>query len=109
MPIAPPRIRADRRFRIRYADTQRGTSTARGYGAEWRTRRGLFLDRYPLCGQRPGGQAPVMSRCFPRAVRADQVDHVIPHRGDPRLFWDEDGNWQALCRTCGARKSGSGL
>ena len=27
------------------------------------------------------------------------VDHVIPHRGDWRLFWDES-NWQALCKHC---------
>jgi 5-methylcytosine-specific restriction endonuclease McrA len=24
------------------------------------------------------------------------VDHIIPHRGDDRLFWDRS-NWQALC------------
>lgn len=23
------------------------------------------------------------------------VDHIIPHRGDKKLFWDP-GNWQAL-------------
>ncbi|UGY23196.1 HNH endonuclease [Bradyrhizobium septentrionale] len=26
-------------------------------------------------------------------------DHVIPHRGDERLFWD-DGNLQTLCKAC---------
>jgi 5-methylcytosine-specific restriction protein A len=25
------------------------------------------------------------------------VDHVVPHKGDPVLMWDE-GNWQASCR-----------
>jgi 5-methylcytosine-specific restriction endonuclease McrA len=24
------------------------------------------------------------------------VDHIIPHRGDQRLFWSQD-NWQPLC------------
>ncbi|WP_246549152.1 HNH endonuclease signature motif containing protein [Ancylobacter oerskovii] len=24
------------------------------------------------------------------------VDHIEPHRGDQRLFWDTD-NWQPLC------------
>lgn len=24
------------------------------------------------------------------------VDHIIPHRGDPELFWDQR-NWQTLC------------
>ncbi|MGZ9812629.1 HNH endonuclease [Pseudoroseicyclus sp. H15] len=27
------------------------------------------------------------------------ADHVIPHRGDEALFWDE-GNLQCLCTTC---------
>lgn len=60
---------------------------------------------------RPNGQRPVMSRCFDeqRVTLAYQVDHVVPHRGDQRLFWDELGNWQALCRNCGARKSAAGL
>ena len=31
-----------------------------------------------------------------RYTRATDVDHIVPHRGDPALFWDED-NWQALC------------
>ncbi|UFX41809.1 HNH endonuclease [Bradyrhizobium sp. 41S5] len=26
-------------------------------------------------------------------------DHVIPHRGDERLFWDET-NLQTLCKAC---------
>lgn len=29
-------------------------------------------------------------------IRATVVDHVIPHRGDQRLFWDSR-NWQSLC------------
>ncbi len=27
------------------------------------------------------------------------ADHVIPHRGDPTLFWDEN-NLQTLCKDC---------
>ena len=38
---------------------------------------------------------------------ATVVDHVIPHRGDQKLFWDED-NWQALCKSCHDRKTGHG-
>jgi len=29
-------------------------------------------------------------------TKATDVDHIVPHRGDQRLFWDES-NWQALC------------
>jgi 5-methylcytosine-specific restriction endonuclease McrA len=27
------------------------------------------------------------------------VDHIIPHKGDKALFWDEK-NWQPLCKYC---------
>lgn len=29
---------------------------------------------------------------------ATVVDHVIPHKDDEELFWNE-GNWAALCKT----------
>lgn len=32
-------------------------------------------------------------------MKAEVVDHIVPHRGDGKLFWDE-GNWQALCKNC---------
>jgi 5-methylcytosine-specific restriction protein A len=52
-----------------------------------------------------------MSRCYDehRITAAYQVDHVIPHRGDPVLFWDEQHNWQSLCASCGAGKTAKGL
>ena len=34
-----------------------------------------------------------------KLVPATVVDHIVPHRGDPHLFWDE-GNWQPLCKSC---------
>jgi len=41
----------------------------------------------------------------PQVIRpATLVDHIIPHRGDNNLFWDED-NWQALCTECHAIKT----
>lgn len=69
------------------------------------------MRRYPLCGMRPRGQPPVMSQCHEQglATPAKQVDHVVPHKGDPVLFWDEEGNWQSLCASCGSRKSQAGL
>lgn len=94
---------------------RRGSSSERGYDWTWRTRALAFLAQYPLCGMRPPdgrGQfvAPIMSQCHDekRVTPAVQVDHVEPHRGDKQKFWDE-GNWQALCRECGARKSAAGL
>jgi 5-methylcytosine-specific restriction protein A len=29
-------------------------------------------------------------------VKATDVDHIVPHRGNSKLFWDQ-GNWQPLC------------
>ncbi len=89
----------------------RGSPAERGYGSRWRRRAKAFLVVHPLCGQRPGGQTPVMSRCYVegRRTAAVQVDHVMPHRGDEGKFWDEANNWQSLCRACGAAKSAVGL
>jgi 5-methylcytosine-specific restriction enzyme A len=52
-----------------------------------------------------------MSRCFDEGLVTPvyQVDHVVPHRGDQHLFWDESTNWQSLCASCGSRKSRAGL
>ena len=62
----------------------------RGYGHEWRTARERFLRRNPLCVE-----------CLKRGriAPATVVDHIVPHRGDEKLFWDER-NWQALCKAC---------
>lgn len=37
-------------------------------------------------------------------LAATVVDHIIPHRGNEELFWDED-NWQGLCKRCHDRKT----
>jgi 5-methylcytosine-specific restriction protein A len=95
----------------RAVDRARGTRQQRGYDNRWARRSIAFRAQYPLCGMRPGNQAPVMSRCHDerRTVLAAQVDHVVPHKGDLRLFWDELGNWQSLCHACHTRKTDAGL
>lgn len=67
--------------------------------ARWRHpvwgRRAVALRRHPFCvdcGNRG------------RVRPSTEVDHVIPHRGDPRLFWDED-NLQGLCHECHGAKT----
>ena len=76
----------------------RESATARGYDARWRVARKHYLRRYPLCleCQREGKLAP-----------ATVVDHIIPHRGDVDLFWDES-NWQPLCARHHNEKTGCG-
>ena len=56
----------------------------------WRHERALFLSAHPLCA---------MHLEIGQTQAASVVDHVIPHRGDERLFWDQS-NWQPLCSPC---------
>jgi len=66
------------------------TTTTRGYGYRWQQARVLFLKAHPLC-------------CYckreDRLTAASIVDHITPHQGDERLFWDSR-NWQPLCKPC---------
>ena len=80
-------------------ESLRGNAAARGYDTKWREARKLFLKRNPLCQEclKHGKLTP-----------ATVVDHIVPHRGDQYLFWDQD-NWQALCKDCHDKKTGSGL
>jgi len=39
-----------------------------------------------------------------RLTPAVVVDHIIPHKGNRELFWNEK-NWQALCKSCHDRKT----
>ena len=71
-----------------HAQGQRQTSAQRGYGYRWQQARARHLKASPLC---------VMCERQGRIKAADVVDHIIPHRGDQSLFWDET-NWQSLCR-----------
>ena len=74
-------------------DATRGSAAARGYGRRWQAARAAFLARHPVCA------------CPDRCGRpATEVDHRVPHRGDPALFWDQ-ANWQPLTRECHARKT----
>ena len=34
-----------------------------------------------------------------RPVIGNILDHITPHKGDYRLFWDQT-NWQLLCKRC---------
>ena len=67
-----------------------GTTAGRGYGSKWQSARLGFLRSHPLC---------VICETSGRITAADTVDHVRPHLGDMRLFWDRS-NWQPLCRSC---------
>ena len=66
------------------------TTTSRGYGYKWQKAREQYLREHPLCCycQRIG-----------RVTPATIVDHIIPHKGDEPLMWNES-NWQPLYKPC---------
>ena len=80
-------------------DRMRGNAAERGYDGKWRSARALFLKKNPLCAK---------CRETGKLTPATVVDHIIPHRGDPVLFWNRS-NWQPLCKDCHDHKTGSGL
>lgn len=76
----------------------RGNSSQRGYGYRWQQARERWLERNPVC---------VACKRQGLLTVATEVDHVIPHRGDKALFWDQ-ANWQSLCKPCHSAKTASG-
>jgi 5-methylcytosine-specific restriction protein A len=85
----PPGFRSAAEVK-RELDRKRLSAARRGYGPRWRRARAAFLARHPLCAA---------CRTQGRVVPATVVDHVMPHRGDQTLFWDE-ANWAPACKPC---------
>ncbi|WP_084638924.1 HNH endonuclease signature motif containing protein [Haliea salexigens] len=79
----------------RHKGPARASSAVRGYGAKWRQARAGYLAKHPIC-----------LHCERRGMvtTATDVDHIIPHKGDMRLFWDSS-NWQPLCKRCHSTKT----
>lgn len=76
-------------------EKRRRSAAKRGYDRRWRKARLHFLSKNPLC---------VLCLENDRIEPALIVDHIQPHRGDMRLFWDVN-NWQALCKSCHDKKT----
>lgn len=66
---------------------ERASARQRGYTAAWDREAKAFKAAHPLCL----GCAAV-GRVSPATV----VDHIVPHKGNERLFWDR-ANWQPCC------------
>lgn len=71
-------------------DKKRANSNDRGYNSRWRRYRKYFLMQHPVC-----------VRC---GRLATVVDHIIPHKGNQDLFWQQS-NHQALCKLCHDKKT----
>ncbi|HMO86434.1 MAG TPA: HNH endonuclease [Lacipirellulaceae bacterium] len=78
--------------------SRRSAEAQQLYTHAWTKAAAAFRKANPLCAecQRQGRTTPAYC-----------VDHIIPHRGDPGLFWAAD-NWQSLCRSCHATKTARG-
>lgn len=76
-------------------DKKRMSPAERGYDSRWRKARKVFLSEHPLCVE-----------CLKNNIitAAVVVDHITPHRGNKKLFWDES-NWQSLCKSCHDNKT----
>src|SRR3990167_1020152 len=62
----------------------------------WRLARAKQLYEHPHCAE-----------CFKnknKLVRATQVDHITPHKGEEKLFF-ATSNMQSLCATCHTQKT----
>jgi 5-methylcytosine-specific restriction protein A len=58
------------------------------YGGKWRKERAAYLREHPLCVE-----------CLKEGIytEATEVDHIVPHDGNDKLFWRRS-NWQPLCK-----------
>lgn len=74
---------------------ERPNANKRGYTAEWRKASKKYLQVNPLC---------VSCDKQGKIVLAECVDHIVPHKGNMKLFWDVS-NWQSLCNSCHSRKT----
>lgn len=99
MPNRPPRYNprvGQPQAQAQRQPEQRPKVAERGYGSRWRSARAAYLASNPLC---------VRCHAEGRVTEANEVDHIIPHKGNTELFWDSSGNWQSLCADCHRKKT----
>lgn len=78
-------------------DNTRLSAHARGYTSKWDKARKVFLAEHPTC-------ECAECKASGNPLAANVVDHIIPHRGDMKLFWDRN-NWQAMNKRCHDKKT----
>ena len=89
--------KAAKRFRLtpRRAPRRRPPEQLLYHTPKWREARAGWLAKHPWC---------VECARHKRQTKANTVDHIRPHHGDFKLFWDNK-NWQSLCQSCSSRKT----
>ena len=88
MPTKPSVFVSPWKHKTQDQRTEEARERQKLYGSQWRKQRVYFLQRNPLC---------VMCQSEGKVTQATVVDHIEPHKGDERLFWDIN-NWQSLCK-----------
>lgn len=67
---------------------QRNGARARGYDGRWDKAAATFKAHRPWC---------LGCEAIGKRTRTELIDHVEPHKGDQRKFWNT-ALWQASCR-----------
>lgn len=67
------------------------------YDERWKKHARNFLQQNPYCSD-------PYNRHQGTRVRAANVDHIVAHRGNWRLFWDRK-NHRSLCTSCHSFKT----
>ena len=78
-------------------ERERSRANKKVYNSRWQKASKTYLAAHPLC-------AACLKEDPLRYTKATVVDHIVPHRGDRKLFWDQS-NWQPLCKRCHDRKT----
>ena len=78
-------------------EQERPTAAQRGYGYRWQKASKAYLRKHPFA-------VDIFNEHKGRVFRAECVDHIEPHSGDPVKFWDQS-NWQGLTLKDHSRKS----
>ena len=81
---------------MKLAADGRPSARKRGYTKRWEKAARRFLAKHPTCAR-----FGIDPKC--KGIAAE-VDHIVPHKGDLRRFWDKR-NWQGLCKPCHSRKT----
>lgn len=87
-----------------YCAAHKPAEAPRRESAEWH--RLYFTRRWKKLRERQLLIEPYCAECAKKGMRtrATDVDHIRPHRGIRRLFYDSD-NLQSLCHSCHSEKT----
>lgn len=86
------------------------TKQPRRRSKESQERQAMYDWRWRKTSERYRAEHPLCVECeqLGRTEPSTCVDHIVPHRGNVELFWNEE-NWAALCDAHHKTKTAKGL